>query len=48
MPVMLWIAALPAVIEVDGIGTAPTTSLDFPWHTVSITLRLPLRLPGGD
>jgi hypothetical protein len=30
MPVMLWIAALATVVEVDGIATAPTTALDFP------------------
>jgi hypothetical protein len=41
MPVKLWIAALPAMVEVDGIATAPTTALNFPWHTVSLTLRLP-------
>ena len=47
MPVMFRIAALAAVVEVDGIATAPTTALDFLWHTVSLTLRLPLRLPRG-
>ena len=47
MPVMLWIAALAAMVEVDGIATAPTTPLDVLWHTVSLTLRLPLRLPSG-
>ena len=46
VPVMLRVAALVAVVEVDGIATAPTTTLDFLWHTVSLTLRLPLRLPG--
>ena len=45
MPVMLWIVALPAMIEVDGIATASTTALDILWHAVSLTLRLPLRLP---
>jgi len=29
MPVMLWVAAQPAVVEVDGIATAPATALDF-------------------
>jgi len=48
MPVMLWIAALAEMVEVDGIATAPTTALDFLWHTVSLTLRLPLRLPSDD
>jgi len=28
MPVMLWIAALAAVVEVDGIAAPPTTALD--------------------
>jgi hypothetical protein len=37
MPVMLWIAALATVVEVDGIATAPTTALDFLWHTGSHT-----------
>jgi hypothetical protein len=48
MPVMLWIAALAAMVEVDGIAAAPTMALDSPWHTVSLTLRLPLRLPSDD
>lgn len=48
MPVMLRVAALPAVVKVNGIATAPTTALDFPRHTVSLTLRLPLRLPSDD
>jgi hypothetical protein len=48
MPVMLWIAALAAMVEVDGVVTAPTTPLDFLWHVVSLTLRLPLRLPRDD
>jgi hypothetical protein len=48
MPVMLWIAALVAVVEVDGVATAPTTALDLLWHTMSLTLRLPLRLPSDD
>jgi putative transposase len=48
MPVMLRIAALTAMIEVNGIATAPTTALDFLWHAVSLTLRLPLRLPSDD
>jgi len=33
MPVMLWIAALAAMVEVDGIAAAPTTALDFLCHT---------------
>jgi hypothetical protein len=41
MPVMLWIAALVAMVEVDGIATAPPTALNFLLHTVSQTLRLP-------
>jgi hypothetical protein len=41
MPVMLWIAALPAVVEVDGIATAPATAPERPLATVSLTLRLP-------
>ena len=45
---MLWIAALPAMVKVDGIAAAPATALNFPWHTVSLTLRLPLRLPRDD
>jgi hypothetical protein len=48
MAVMLWIAALSAMVEVNGIATAPTTALDFLWYTGSLTLRLPLRLPSGD
>ena len=48
MPVMLWIAALAAVVEVDGIAAAPTTALDFLWHSGSLTLRLPLRLPSDE
>ena len=28
MPVMLWIAALVAMVEVDGVATAATTALD--------------------
>ena len=49
MPVMLWIAALAAMVEVDGIATAPTTALDLLWHTVSPTLRLPsYDLPNTD
>jgi hypothetical protein len=45
VPVMLWIAALAAMVEVDGIAAAPTSALEFLWHTESLTLRLPLRLP---
>jgi len=41
MPVMLWIKALPAMVEIDGITTAATTARNFPWHTVSLPLRLP-------
>jgi hypothetical protein len=41
MPVMLWITALPAMVEIDGITTAATTVLNFPWLTVSLPLRLP-------
>ena len=41
MAVMFRVAALAAVVEVDGIATAPTTALDFLWHTGSLTLRLP-------
>lgn len=48
MPVMLWIAALAAMVEVDGIAATPATALNFPWYTVSLTLRLPLRLPRDD
>ena len=48
MPVMLWIAALAAMVEVDGIATAPATAPDVLWHTVSLTLRLTLRLPRDD
>ena len=48
MSVMLWVAALAAMVEVDGIATAPATAQDFLWHTVSLTLRLPLRLPSDD
>ena len=29
MPVMPWIAALAAMVEVDGVAAAPTTPLDF-------------------
>jgi hypothetical protein len=46
--VMLRVAALAAMVEVDGIAAAPTTALDFLWHTGSLTLRLPLRLPRDD
>ena len=35
MPVMLRVAALAAVVEVDGVTTAPATALDFLWHTKS-------------
>ena len=48
MPVMFRIAALAAVVEVDGIATAPTTALDFRWNIGSLTLRLPIRLPNDD
>jgi hypothetical protein len=43
--VMLRVAAPPAVVEVDGIATAPATALGFLWHSGSLPLRLPLRLP---
>jgi hypothetical protein len=39
--VMLWVAALPAVVEVDGIASAPTMVLGFLWRSASPTLRLP-------
>jgi hypothetical protein len=29
------------MVEVDGIAATPATALNFPWHTVSLTLRLP-------
>ena len=48
MPVMLWIPALPAVVEVDGIAATSATAHGFLWHTGSLTLRLPLRLPSDD
>jgi hypothetical protein len=48
MPVMRGIAALAAVVEVDGIATTPTAALDFLWHSGSLTLRLPLRLPSDE
>jgi hypothetical protein len=48
MAVMLRVAALPAVVEIDGIATAPTAALDFLWHSGSLTLRLPLRLPSDE
>jgi hypothetical protein len=41
MPVMLWIAALAAIVEVDGIAAAPTAALDFLWHIGGLALRLP-------
>jgi hypothetical protein len=41
MPVMLWVAARPAVVEVDGLATAPAMVLGFLWRRASPTLRLP-------
>jgi len=38
---MLGIAALAAMVEVDGIATAPTTTLDFLCRTREPNVRLP-------
>jgi hypothetical protein len=45
---MLRVAALAAMVEVDGIAAAPTTTLDFLWRIGSLTLRLPIRLPSDN
>lgn len=42
------IAALAAMVEVDGIAAAPTTTLDFVWPFGSQAPRLPVRLPSDD